>query len=295
MPPGLPSSVSVSLQKHHRPELYLIPCIQSMEADSIWHLEPFLGSQSNRIAPIQDFQLLQLCIFTTEVKKKEGEKKATHSPSHSVTHLQHVFIVCRVCRPFTLWPHFFPSAKYIRQITGGNSSQGLMVLTPPCFFPSHFCSLGTLFPPLLCPQPHIHPPPPSPFSHSPSPIPLSQLPVDLAAIQDSADGSVIRSASLHSLFASPLFFLFFFSLFNQITGENFSPFGFEFCRYSLMLAFSSRIILIEKDKMVQNIGSFITIIPCTKSNCIPHCVATSHCGKECELCICKPFPVCFCG
>lgn len=155
VPPGLPSSVSVSIQKRHRPELYLIPCSQSMEADSIWHLKPFLGSQSNRIAPIQDFQLLQLCIFTTEVKKKKrkgGEKKPL---IHQVTHLQHVFIVCRVCRPFTLWPHFFPSAKYIRQITGGNSSRGLMVLTPPCFFPSHFCSLGTLFPPLLCPQPPL--------------------------------------------------------------------------------------------------------------------------------------------
>lgn len=165
------------------------------------------------------------------------------------------------------------------------------------FFPPTFALWAPYFLLFSVPNPPSlsFPPPPSPFSHSPSPIPLSQLPVDLAAIQDSADGSVIRSASLRSLFASPLFFLFFFSLFNQITGENFSPFGFEFCRYSLMLAFSSRIILIEKDIMVQNIGSFITIIPCTKSNCISHCVATSHCGKECELCICKPFPVCFCG
>lgn len=96
--------------------------------------------------------------------------------------------------------------------------------------------------PLLLSTPHPHasslsfPPPPSLFSLSPSPIPLSQLPVELAAIQDLADGSVIRSASLRSLFSSPFFFLSFFSLFNQITEENFSPFGFEFCRHSLILA-----------------------------------------------------------
>lgn len=177
-------------------------------------------------------------------------------------------------------------------IPGFDGSYSTLFFSLPLLLSGHPISSSSLSP---TPPSLSFPPPPSPFSHSPSPIPLSQLPVDLAAIQDSADGSVIRSASLRSLFASPLFFLFFFSLFNQITGENFSPFGFEFCRYSLMLAFSSRIILIEKDIMVQNIGSFITIIPCTKSNCISHCVATSHCGKECELCICKPFPVCFCG
>lgn len=118
-----------------------------------------------------------------------------------------------------------------------------MVLTPP-LFSSH--TLGTLFPPLLCfflhpnppplpspPSPPPPPPPPPPRTTalpflSPSPIPLSQLPVELAAVQDLADGSVIRSASLCSLFSSPLFFLSFLSLFNQITEKNFSPFGFEF-------------------------------------------------------------------
>lgn len=147
---------------------------------------------------------------------------------HPITHLQHIFIACCVCRPFTLWPHFFPSAKYTHQVTGGNSSRFLMVLTAPRFFLSCSCSLGTLFLLLLCPPPHLYihhcpahtpyfPPPPStlslfhPLSLSPRslPIPLSQLPVELAAFQDLADGSVIRSASLHSLFFSPLFFLSF--------------------------------------------------------------------------------------
>lgn len=53
---------------------------------------------------------------------------------------------------------------------------------------------------------------PSPFFLPPSPFPLSQLPEKLAAIQDTADGSVIRSASLRSLFSSPHFFLSFFSV-----------------------------------------------------------------------------------
>lgn len=89
------------------------------------------------------------------------------------------------------------------------------------FFPSHSRSLGTLFPPLPCfflslpptpttpphPTPPLNPPPATSLSFPPppSPIPLSQLPVELAAIQDSADGSVIRSASLRSLFSSPFF------------------------------------------------------------------------------------------
>lgn len=52
--------------------------------------------------------------------------------------------------------------------------------------------------------------PPLALSLDPSPNSLSQLPVELAAVQDSADGSVIRSASLRRL--SPLFSLFFFPM-----------------------------------------------------------------------------------
>ncbi len=243
-------------------------------------------------------------------KRKKGTREGKKPLIHPVTHLQHVFIVCCICRPFTLWPHLFPSAKYTRQLTAGNSYWGLMVLTPPHFFPfplslsGHPISSSSLFLPPPSSLPHNHPllPPPSPsrclpplsLSLSPSPIPLSQLPVELAAIQDSADGSVIRSASLRSLFSSPLFFLSFFPRFNQITEENFSPFGFEFCRHSLILAFLSGRVLIENDRVVQNIGSFIPIMARSKSNCSSYCVATSHNGKECKLSICKPFSVYFC-
>lgn len=114
---------------------------------------------------------------------------------------------------------------------------------------------------------------------SPSPIPLSQLPAELAAIQDSADGSVIRSASLRSLFSSPLLFLFFFSLFNQITEDNFSPFGFEFFK-QFDAWFLSRMVLIEKDIVVQYIGAFMLITTFTKSNCSDHYMVTSHSVKK---------------
>lgn len=95
------------------------------------------------------------------------------------------------------------------QILSGNSSQSLMVLIVPHFFSlphllsghpisassvphhNHTSTLPPLLPPL------------------PSPIPLSQLPVELATLQDLADGSVISSASLPSLFSSPFFFLIF--------------------------------------------------------------------------------------
>lgn len=125
------------------------------------------------------------------------------------------------------------------QILSGNSSQSLRVLIVPHFFLSHICSLDTLFPPLLFPSSTTHPPharlPPSSRPRPPSPIPLSQLPVELATLQDLADGSVISSASLPSLFSSPFFFSLFSPL-NQITEENFSSFGFEFCRYIELLS-----------------------------------------------------------
>lgn len=124
VPPGLPSSVSVSIQKRCCPELYLSPHSQSMGAHvfvfydpfshSIWHLKPLLGSQSSRIAAIQDFQLLQLCICTTELRKKKKKEGGGKPLIHPVAHLQHIFIVCCICGPFTLRPHFFPSAKYTR-------------------------------------------------------------------------------------------------------------------------------------------------------------------------------------
>lgn len=119
-----------------------------------------------------------------------------------------------------------------------------MVPTPPRFFsPSHPLLLSGLpissspLSPTLQPTPTyssgllpLLPAASLPFLSLslPPPIPPSQLPVELAAVQDSADGSVIRSASLRSLSASPLFFsLFFFSLCNQITEGNFGPFGLE--------------------------------------------------------------------
>lgn len=131
--------------------------------------------------------------------KSKGKKPLINQ----VTRLQYVFIVCCICRRFTLWP---------LRIIEGNLYWASYFTS---FFPSR--SPDTLFLPvsLLPPPPPLYPPPlpppPSPFSLSlsPSPIPLSQLPVELAAIQHSADGSVIRSASLHSLFSSPLFFLSF--------------------------------------------------------------------------------------
>lgn len=117
------------------------------------------------------------------------------------------------------------------QILSGNSSQSLMVLIVPRFLFSPTFALWTPYFRLFCspPQPHIHPAPPPPASSlpPPSPIPLSQLPVELATLQDLADGSVISSASLPSLFSSPFFFLFF-SMLNQMTEENFSSFSFEF-------------------------------------------------------------------
>lgn len=117
-----------------------------------------------------------------------------------------------------LRPHFFPSAKSTHQIPEENSFRGLklfllLVFSPlsrslsglPIFFyyffpyptPSHTASL--YFPPFTT----INNSPPIP--PSPSPIPLTQLPVELAAVQDLADGSVIRSASPRSL-SSPLLF-----------------------------------------------------------------------------------------
>lgn len=249
MPPGLPSSVSVFIKNRCHlvvisPPSLITPSHRSRcaEANNIWPLKPFSGLQSAGIAAVRDLQRLQLCISAT-VRGGRGQREPL---IHPVTHLQHVFIARCVCGPFILWPHFYPAAKYIHQITGGNSSQRLMLPTPPHFFPSPsspsacLCSLSSPFPPPLCPQPHSPPPPllrPTPFSFPPppslpslarSPISLSQLPVELAAVQDSADGSVIRSASLRSLFASPLFFFpLLFSPCNQITERNLGPFGFE--------------------------------------------------------------------
>lgn len=111
---------------------------------------------------------------------------------------------------------FLPACQIL---SGLNSSQSLMVLIVLHFFslphllsghpisassvPFHnHMSTQCLPLPLLLPLPSSLPPP--------SPIPLSQLPVELATLQDLADGSVISSASLPSLFSSPFFFLSFF-------------------------------------------------------------------------------------
>lgn len=156
--------------------------------------------------------------------RERARERATHSPSHS-------FAAC-IYSVLCLWALYFmttflpvcqvyPSNHWREFIPAFDGSYSTSFLFPS---PSpYFCSLGSPFPPLLCPQPHSppppllrptpfsFPPPPSPFSLAPSPIALSQLPVELAAVQDSADGSVIRSASLRSLSASPLFFSLFFS------------------------------------------------------------------------------------
>lgn len=97
------------------------------------------------------------------------------------------------------------------QILSGNSSQSLMVLIVPHFFSSPTFALWTPYFRLFCspPQPHVYPTLPSSLP-PPSPIPLSQLPVELATLQDLADGSVISSASLPSLFFSPFFSSLFF-------------------------------------------------------------------------------------
>lgn len=71
-------------------------------------------------------------------------------------------------------------------------------LLPPYFL--LFTVSSFLTPPRCLPAPPLHH-----HKQQPSPMPLSQLPVELAAVQDWADGSVIRSASLPSLFSSPLF------------------------------------------------------------------------------------------
>lgn len=189
------------------------------------------------------------CLSAPEAYKRKQEKKAAHSPSHSfaaciysVLYLQALYFMatflplCQVnsldhWREFILGfggsysTSFFPSHTL--------SLSGHPISSSSLFLPFYPHSLHTHTPSNYAPLYPIppHPPPRTialPF-HSPSPMPLSQLPVELAAVQDSADGSVIRSASLQSLFSSsPLPSFPLFSLFNQITEENFSGFGFEF-------------------------------------------------------------------
>lgn len=141
---------------------------------------------------------------------------------HLVPHLQDVFIVCCICRLFTLWSRFLASANYTSRGHWGEFIPGFDGSYPASFLSSFLLS-GHPRPPLLVHPRHNREQRPSPFL-SPSPTALSQLPVELAAVQGSADGSVIRSASLRSFSSSSLFFL----PFNQITKDNFMPFGNKF-------------------------------------------------------------------
>lgn len=247
MPPGLPSSVSVFYQEPLPPSsdihaLLSSPRSRCAEANTIWPLQPCCGLQSGGIAAVETCSTYS-CV-SAPLLEGGGEPLI-----HPVTHLQHIFIARCVCGAFILWPHFYPDAKYIHQITGGNSSQRLMLPTSPRHPPTPHpflsspsacsCSLSSSLPPPLCPQPCTPPPPllrttPFSFPPPPSPIPLSQLPVELAAVQDSADGSVIRSASLRSLFASPLFFFPFFPLLSphviKLQGETWVLLGLKLSR-----------------------------------------------------------------
>lgn len=195
VPPGLPSSVSVSIQKRCCLELYLSPHSQSMGAHvfvfydpfshSIWHLKPLLGSQSSRIAAIQDFQLLQLCICTTELrkkKKKEGGGEATHSPSrsfaayiYSVLYLWALYFTATflpLCQVYSLdhWREF---------ILGFDGSYSTSFFSLPFSLSGHPISSSSLF--LPSPSsflPHTHTPPPSPSRRLP-PLSLSLPPPSL--------------------------------------------------------------------------------------------------------------------
>lgn len=107
-------------------------------------------------------------------KKKKNERKRNKPLIQPVTHLQHVFIACCVCRPFTLWPHFFLPAKFSRGIHPRVWGFLLCLIS---FSPTF--ALWTPYFRLFCspPQPHIHPMPATPSSRPfPPLLPTPSLP-----------------------------------------------------------------------------------------------------------------------
>lgn len=137
--------------------------------------------------------------------------------------VQNVFIVS-ISEPYGLWPQRCPLPntliKWLRRIhTRFNASYCFSFPPLPLLLSGHPISSFSPPPPLFTPPYHpttttTNNSPPLP--PAPSPKLLSQLPMELAAIQDLADGSVIRSASLHSSLLLPPLPYFFFLLFNQI-------------------------------------------------------------------------------
>lgn len=186
---------------------------------SVRHLKPSLWCCGGIIGVLRAFQVVQLGIYSSKVKKQQWDRPLIYPVTHFAAC---IYSICKLA----LWAQFFLSAKYTHQMT--DTGGVLKVFAPALFFLSVYLD-GHLFPRsfffLLTTPPHM-----ACFSliflshKQPSPIPLSQLPVELAAVQDSADGSVIRSVSPCSLFSSSFsFHLLFFSLSNQIAEENFSP------------------------------------------------------------------------
>lgn len=201
-----------------------------IEASHIWPLKPSSGLRSGGIAAVHDFQLLLLCISATARGRRhwgEGVERASHSPSHSfaaciysvlclwVLYFMTTFLPRCQVYPSNHWREFIPAFD-------GSCSTSFFSLPHPSSplllsgLPISSSALSPTSQPTPTAPPAYSPLlpatlPPLFLSLTPSPIPLSQLPVELAAVQDSADGSVIRSASLRSLSASPLFFSLFFS------------------------------------------------------------------------------------
>lgn len=105
MPPGLPSSVSTNIQKSFSPAPCLSSGIHSKRPQifmscALFHIQfdiQSLSLESSIIAAIQAFQVLQLCICSSRVKK-EQKGKATYLPSHSfATCIYSVFYFWGLC------------------------------------------------------------------------------------------------------------------------------------------------------------------------------------------------------
>lgn len=246
MPPGLPSSVSTNMQKalHHFWAAAFIPrdpnfsCLAPFFTfSSTSKAFPWLAQQQ-RCRPSRFYSCASAA---AESKRNKREKPLIYQ----VIHLQHVFIVCCISGAFGLWPHFIPSAKSSHQIPEEDSYKSLKIFIPPPHFffsvslSGHHISL--FFPhPTPFPSASLSSPAFTTINNSPPPFscslphPLSQLPVELAAVQDSADGLVIRSASPCSLFSS--LSSSFPRLIKQLK-KSFVQFAQMYFKYSLILDF----------------------------------------------------------
>lgn len=112
VPPGLPSSVSHNIQKCCSHVLCHPPCtgFTNTPLSATFHIythpaSPFLVEQQGN----SNTRHTALTAAYLQQRIKENRQKKPHV--QPVTHLQRVFIVCCICRPCILWPHFFPSAK----------------------------------------------------------------------------------------------------------------------------------------------------------------------------------------